>query len=278
MNDDELSQLITSRSDWPPHLALLMAFLRLYAVAQQDMNYLVTKHLNYYYKRVLQLTPKAAQPDQVHVTFELNKQEKSYPLKQGALLDAGKDISGQPLRYSIDNDLIINRAVVGSLRSLYFDEQDGRAIAFIASDATLVKSSLSSGWRPFGTSQLTIAPEVRNMVEANLGFAIASPALLLAEGTRSITITIHLTAGPGFVTDDLPSFLPACFDISLTGDKGWTFPIFFQTYTKEIGNISLIHHKFGDKDAPVIPYNSKLHGGGYTTIAQLCCVLKPQLN
>src|SRR5687767_3647977 len=55
MSDDELNQLMASRNDWPPHLALLMAFLRLYGIAQQDMNYLVSKHLNYYYKKVLRL-------------------------------------------------------------------------------------------------------------------------------------------------------------------------------------------------------------------------------
>src|SRR4029077_1880613 len=54
MSDDELNQLMASRNNWPPHVALLMAFLRLYAIAQQDMNQLVTKHLNYYYKKVLQ--------------------------------------------------------------------------------------------------------------------------------------------------------------------------------------------------------------------------------
>jgi len=277
MSDVELNQLMASRNDWPPHLALLMAFLDLYAIAQQDMNQLVSKHLNYYYKKILQLNPKAAQPDQVHVTFELNKSVTPYFLKQGTALDAGKNTSGQPLRYSIDNDMVINHAVVQSLKSLYFDQQDNRAIAFVANDATLVKSSLGSGWRPFGTSQLAIAPEARNMVEANLGFAIASPALLLAEGKRSITITIHLSAAPGFLTNDLPLYVPSCFDISLTGDKGWTSPLFIQTYTKGINNIILtLTANLTEKDAPVVSYNSKLHGNGYTTAwPVLRCVLRP---
>lgn len=277
LSDDELNQLMASRNDWPPHLALLMAFLDLYAIAQQDINQLVSKHLNYYYKKILQLSPKAAQPDQVHVTFELNKSAAPYSLKQGTLLDAGKDTSGQPLRYSIDNDIVINHAVVQSLKSLYFDQQGKRAIAFVANDATLVKSSPGSGWRPFGTSQLAIAPEVRNMVEANLGFAIASPALLLAEGKRSITITIHLKEAPGFTTNDLPPYLPSCFDISLTGDKGWTSPLFIQTYTKEINNIILtLTAKLTETDASVVSYTAKLHGDGYATAwPVLRCVLKP---
>lgn len=277
MNEEELDQLMVSRKDWPPHLALLMAFLRLFNIAQRDLNQLVTKHLDYYYQKVLKLNLRGAKPDQVHVTFELNRSATYYPLKKDMLLDAGKDSSGQPLRYSIDNDLVINRAVVQSLRSLYFDQKNGRAIAFIANDATLVKSSLSSGWRPFGTSQLAIAPEARTMVEATLGFAIASPALLLAEGTRSITITIHLTAGPGFIIDDLPTFLPTCFDIFLTGDKGWTSPLFFQTYANDTHNVTLtLTTNLTEKDAPVVSYNSKLHGDGYTTRwPVLRCVLRP---
>src|SRR3954471_14287405 len=35
MGDIELNGLLASRKDWPPHLALLMAFLSLYAIAQQ---------------------------------------------------------------------------------------------------------------------------------------------------------------------------------------------------------------------------------------------------
>ncbi len=277
MSDVELNELMASRNDWPPHLALLMAFLELYAILQQDMNQLVNKHLNYYYKKILQLNPKAAEPDQVHVTFELNKSVKPYFLKQGTPLDAGKDSSGQALRYSIDNNMVINHAVVQSLKSLNFDQQDDSAIAFVANDATLVKSSHDSGWRPFGTSQLAIAPEARNMVEANFGFAIASPALLLAEGKRSITITIHLSAAPGFTIDDLPAYLPSCFDISLTGDKGWTSPLFIQTYSNETNNRSLtLNANLSEKDAPVVSYNSELHGSGYTTTWPLLrCVLRP---
>jgi hypothetical protein len=277
MSDDELDQLIVSRNDWPPHVALLMVFLRLYAIAQQDMNHLVTKHLNYYYKRVLQLSPKGIHPDQVHVTFELNKSVTNYPLKQYTLLDAGKDSAGQPLRFSIDSDLVINRAIVQSLRSLYFDQQSGRAIAFVANDATLVKSSLSSGWRPFGTSQLAAIAEARNMVEATFGFAIASPDLFLAEGTRSITVTIHLAAAPGLSIVDLPSFLPSCFDISLTGEKGWTSPLFVQKYSKDPGDVKLtLTTNLTDKDDAVVAYNSNVHGSGYRTDWPILrCVLKP---
>lgn len=277
MSDVELNQLLNSGNDWPPHLALLMAFLGLYSNAQKDMNQLVSKHLNYYYKKVLQLYPKAAQPDQVHVTFELNKSVPPYFLKQGTLLDAGKDTSGLPLSYSIDNDMVINHAVVQSLKSMYFDQINGRAIAFAADDATLVKSSLGKGWRPFGNSQLAIAPEIRSMVEAKLGFALASPALFLAEGKRSIKITIHLKAAPGFSTDDLPHFLPSCFDISLTGDKGWTSPIFIQNYSRDNGNTILtLTAKLTEKDAPVVSYNAELHGEGYTTAWPVIrCILKP---
>jgi hypothetical protein len=277
MNDGELNQLMATRNDWPPHLALLMAFLGVYAIAQKDMNQLVRKHLNYYYKKVLQLNPAAPKPDQVHVTFELTKSASPYLLKQGTLLDAGKDSSKQLLRYAVDNETVINSAVVKSLKSLYFDQQNGRAIVFIADDATSVKSSLSSGWRPFGTCQLALAPEVRNMAEANLGFAIASPALLLAEGERSITITIYLAAAPGFSANDLPSFLPACFDISLTGDKGWISPPFTQTYTKSIGNINLqLTTYLSNQDAPVVSYDAKLHEDGYTTAwPVLRCILRP---
>ncbi len=275
MSEVEINQLLASRNDWPPHLALLMAFLHIYAIAQQDMNQLVSKHLNYYYKKVLQLAPRIARPDQVHVTFELNKSASVYPIKQGTLLDAGKDTAGQPLRYSIDNDVVINRAVVQSLKSLYFDQQNGHAIAFIANDATLVKSSHSSGWRPFGTSQLALASESRNMVEADLGFAIASPSLLLAEGKRTIKVTLKLNA-EGISINNLQS----CFALSVTGDKGWVSPLFTEKFKLATTTDPIITLTFkvtlSEKDPPVVAYNAKLHGDGYSTAwPVLRCIYQP---
>jgi hypothetical protein len=181
-------------------------------------------------------------------------------------LDAGKDNSGQLLRYSLDHDLVVNRAVVHSLKSLYFDQQNGRAVVFKADDASVVKSLRSNGWRPFGVSQLTVGREVRNMAEASLGFAIASPTLLLSEGARFITITVHLAAKAGVSADNLPTFLPACFDLSLTTENGWMAPLFMQSYNNESEGPSLkFTTNLTDKDAPVVSYNSALHGEGYTT-------------
>lgn len=266
MSDDELNLLMASRTDCPPQVSLLLAFLGLYATAQQDMNLLVAKHLNYYYKKVLQLAPKKAQPDQVHITVELNKSAASFLLSQGTLLDAGKDRLGQPMRYSLDHDLVVNRAVVQSLKTLYFDQQNGRSVVFKAENARDVKSPRSSGWRPFGAPQLAIGPEVRNMVEANLGFAVASPALLLSEGSRSITVTVHLAIVAGISTDQLPTFLPACFDLSLTADNGWIAPLFTSVYQNDMNNPSLkFTANLTDKDAPVVAYNPALHGDKFGT-------------
>jgi hypothetical protein len=282
MSDDQLNQLMATRNDWPPHLTLLMTFLSLYAFAQQDINQLVAKHLDYYYKDILQLSPRNAQHDQVLVTFELNKAATSFLLRQNTLLDAGKDSTGQPLRYAIDNDLIINKAVVQSLRSLYFDQQNGHAIAFVANDATLVNSSLSSGWRPFGTAQLPLAPEDRSMIEANLGFAISSPSLLLAEGTRTITLTIYISAANTAIDN-----LPACFTAAITGDKGWITPQFTEAFqltttidpttSQPVSTGTLtVKATLLSTDAPVVAYSAAVHGDGYSTgWPVIRCMLQP---
>ena len=51
-------------SRWPhhqPHMALLLAFFQLYGRVQDEINGLTTKHLDFYYKRVLGLSPRPAQ-------------------------------------------------------------------------------------------------------------------------------------------------------------------------------------------------------------------------
>ena len=49
-------------------------------------------------------------------------------------------------------------------------------------------------WNTFGENQLGKAKEIRTMQDTAIGFAIASPILLLKEGDRIITLTLELSA------------------------------------------------------------------------------------
>ncbi|GAA0560537.1 baseplate J/gp47 family protein [Chitinophaga japonensis] len=229
LTDAAISNLLQTRDDLPPHLALLLAFLHIFSYVQQDMNALTSRRLKYYYEDVLQIARKAARPDQVHVLFEPAKNAKPVLLNAGTLLDAGKTGTGALLQYALDSELVITQTTISEVRSSYTDvNTNGNAIVFKAADARTVLNSTATAWKPFGSSQLLSSPETRSMEAACFGWAIASPVLLLAEGTRVITLSIDLKnmEGATVVIDDLeePLDITGALQVGLSAEKEWLQP------------------------------------------------------
>src|SRR5262249_11894977 len=57
-------------SDWDnhePHYALFLAFLSLHEYARRSMNTLTSRHLDFYFRRILGLKEQAAEPGEVHL-------------------------------------------------------------------------------------------------------------------------------------------------------------------------------------------------------------------
>lgn len=287
MTDTELQAMLLTKQDVSPHLALLLAFLQVYHIAKDDLNTITKKRLDYYYGEVLRLLRTAPMPDQVHVYFELGKSAKPTLLKKGALLDAGKTSGGLPLHYATDNDIVISHTQVGMLRSVYTDYRtDGRSITFKAENAAAVLNESATAWRPFGTSQLSLPPESRSMAPVSFGWAIASPNLLLAEGKRTITLTIALrsfkaTTSPALVLTPL-------LTAALTGEKGWLTEgmtlsaelipgILVQDPELENPFTLKLTVELDESQPAVTAYSEALHQGSYNTSWPLIRVLfKPE--
>lgn len=68
-----LEETLKNYPSHEPHYALYLAFLRLFRFAQDHLNRYTQRHLDFYYKDVLQLSNNKAEPDFVHLVFELQK-------------------------------------------------------------------------------------------------------------------------------------------------------------------------------------------------------------
>src|SRR5262249_51910033 len=95
-----------------PHFVLFLTFLQLLRYAQQQMNALTQRHVDFYYQQVLQISKRPAVPDRVNVLLELAAGVDQALLPAGTQLQAGTDSLGQERFYRTERAIVVNSAQV----------------------------------------------------------------------------------------------------------------------------------------------------------------------
>lgn len=103
----------------PPHIALILSFLKLFQIQQKNFNSLLERHLLFYYQDVLGFSPQKGDLGKATVFIEAKKNVSEVYLPKGTEFDAGKDKDGKPIRYISIDETIINQAKVNSLAVSY---------------------------------------------------------------------------------------------------------------------------------------------------------------
>lgn len=261
---------LEARADNPPHLALFLAFLKLFGLAQDQLNAFTQRHLDFYYRDVLRLHGRPAVPDQVHLTFELARNVAGHILPAGTEFDAGLDALEQPLLYRTAAARVVGRAGLAALRTIYRPAGGTGAIRFAPNVATAdgVATPLpptDPSWSAFGGAD--------NWPEAEIGFALAAPVLRLAEGTRTITVTLTLAAA-------LKSMANVPLRVQLSGPAGWLEALSTTQDTPMLTRTTSTTLVFkvmlpSSEKQPVVDYSAAVLGGGYGTTAPVLRVLLP---
>lgn len=255
-----------------PHIALMLTFLKLLDEARGHLNEISQRHLDFYYRRFLQLQQQTAIPDKVHLIVELAKNIRQHKIEQGTAFFAGKDKSGKQLIYKAERESVLNRSSVGFLKSICIDRSQQYAVysAEVANSADgngKALDSVDTGWAAFGAPQAGLMPQERTMKNARIGFAIASPLLNLREGERGITVSVHLNELPKSSGITLNALLNRSFGnaflASITGEKGWIeeLPVFIEWNAAELTlNLAIL---LTSGQSAVAPFNPKIHGGAF---------------
>ncbi|MEI2455315.1 hypothetical protein [Lysobacter firmicutimachus] len=261
----DLELLLASRSDWPPHLVLFLAFLRLFQHLQDDLNDLTRRHLLHYYTRQLGLLLRAPERDCVHAVFELAQNAAATRLPAGTLLDGGKDSAGRQLAYALQNEIVVNAAVVAQVRRVVVEEdiQHHRRV-FVADGFSALEGP---GGYTFGRQQLDLDVSQRFMQEASLGFAVAAPILRLAEGERRITLRAHLRVdGAAPISTQ---GLTGAVAVTMSGAEGWLTPDRVEaTLVADSGSGQPaldLTIDVGSASPAIVPFDPVLHGAGMTS-------------
>lgn len=106
-----------------PHFVLFLTFLQLLKNTQAQLNQVSARHLDFYFRKVLQFTGKPPQADRIHILATPSPQVSQALLPIGTLLDAGKDSLGNNMAYRTDEDLVINHSQIAKLCSVYVNQQ-----------------------------------------------------------------------------------------------------------------------------------------------------------
>ncbi len=214
-----------------PHLTLFICFLQLLEHSKSRFNDITKRHLDFYYKNILQVDKKAATPDNVHVIFELAKKSIEEQIVTTTQLNAKQDANGNPLIYTTNEELIANQAQVASLKSIYNDNLLKEIKASPVSN-TLdgIEEPLPEEapyWLPFGYT--SDEEKYTQLPDATLGFALSSPLFNLAEGTRTVQVTLDFDSKnptpdfrlDAFDTEDIHTII----DVYGSGKETWIGPL-----------------------------------------------------
>ena len=219
-----LHEAIENKSHHQPHIGLIIAFTRLLEKARTNpddltnsyLNAATKKHLDFFYEEVLNLTTNLAKPDQAHLVFELAKELNEVKLDKNTTYLGGKDTNGAPIVFKLDDEIIVTKAQVADLRTLYLKKKYRQAknkvtfkdivedvfFAPIAHSADglggdFPKGTLAAwktlGWDEGKVIQKSNPPILKKMHKPHpvpeLSFALASKVLHLTGGRRRITLT-----------------------------------------------------------------------------------------
>ncbi len=261
---------LATRKDLDPHLALFFAFLKLFAHAQDHLNQFTEKHIDFYYNKILGLDLKPGHEDNAYVIFELAKNANNVILERGSLLDAGK-INNIPATYSVNDDVILNKAVVAELKTSVL-KNDAIALAHRTDTADGISRKLPLSTPYFDAFGLRHIAEAQ-MQKAKIGFAIASPVLLLKEGNRKITFSISLS---GLNVDLKKANAINAVELFLTGEKEWlgAYECLLTFGSFQAGRqMLIITYSLSSKDPAVTAYNQAVHKNTINTSSPLAQVL-----
>lgn len=178
-----------------PHVALFLSFLRLQESFTEQYNTLLQKHTDFYYKEVLLLDKKGYQADELHVYFELAKNQAPYLLPLNTRLKGGKDSKGKDVYYDTKEQIIVNKAQIESVKSFVYIANDStsfpdRPKGLFANPVANSKDGLG---KPLGDKEAWSIFRTDGTLSAGLGFAFTSPLLQEVNGDATYNFNVYLT-------------------------------------------------------------------------------------
>ena len=209
------NSLCTQNHD--PAMGLFIAFVRLFRHVQDHVNQFTQRHFQFYYDRVLHVVPRNAVAGSVHLICEAALGTHGVSIEKGTEFSVS---GGQGRIFRSNNHVVVTDAKVAALSTLHLERDpliSPESDLHYITDMYLRRLPIAAS--PDGDTSVPPSPLFgagktdagHNTAEqATIGFAVASPVLMLKEGLRKITVTIKF-ADPFatyFATDEVGHKVP----------------------------------------------------------------------
>ena len=186
-----------------PSAGLFLTFLHLYQVVQKRINTFTGRLADFYYRDCLHMAAAQAESGSVHLACRrVALADLDVVVPKGADFALGKDTSGQEIVYRADDALQVTPVAVAALHTLRLERSPWISPEYELGYVSRAKAERlpvpvpepAEGrprpyWELFGGARRRIGEAVAG--DAEFGFVVASPLLLLQEGAREVRIGLR---------------------------------------------------------------------------------------
>jgi len=193
-----------------PAVSLFITFLKLYRYAQDNLNSFTSRHLDFYYQKILRTQARKKSLESVIVNLSVPPEAKPVAIEKGRKFTCVKDEQLRDVVFEASEDLRVTDSEVKAMHTLRFEREkmitpecDMNFITRIhrqdipvsaqAGTGQNGESTTGEGWPLFGEGKTKIREDADSGRELEIGLAVASKALFLDEGYRKIELDIALS-------------------------------------------------------------------------------------
>ncbi|MCB0401165.1 MAG: baseplate J/gp47 family protein [Flavobacteriales bacterium] len=199
-----IEQNVYGQNNHMPNNAMYIAFALLFKHVQAQINTLTQRHLDFYYKDVLQQQKRPGSATKAVVSFNLLPNISYSLIDKGAQLSAGKLFgSKNEVVFETEKPLVAYQMELMEMQTLFFHSS---AYIQVGTDeptiSSVSKNNLISGgkdvsqtgeWYAFGADKQSIQDtQIHPDDVADIGFILGSSVLFLSEGKREISIRVNM--------------------------------------------------------------------------------------
>ncbi|MFZ9752679.1 MAG: hypothetical protein ACO3B3_03865 [Cyanobium sp.] len=192
------------RKGHAPHIALYIAFARLFQSLQSRLNCFPANLIDFYHQQILHqdsIADTTHQPDRLSLSFRPKPDETQVLVPRQTLISAGEDGEGQPILFATDQDLVAQPYDIAGLRTLRViahgaKGESGQAAIkaiWVTDFALPLPYPATAPLLPLFGSDEPKSTVNGSVSRGLIGLAIASPLLRMECGQREARLILKVT-------------------------------------------------------------------------------------